>query len=406
MRIIFYNHTGLVSGAERMLLLLLASVPHDRFLVSLVCPLEGPLQSETKALGFPVHTAPSLTARFTYNPFKLFLYLLSASKVMLETRKTFVSLRPDLVHANTVRAGVVATIATIGTGIPVVWHIHDMLPAHPITLGIRLVAHSSPRIHLVACSKAAANTLPPFSSNGKTVEVIPNGIDMRLQAAPEVGLAKRNELQLSPSTFIVGTVGLITPRKGQLGVIRAFARLKEMAPNSALLIVGSAIFNKDHEYLKALQQEVASLDLRDSVHFLGQRSDAADLMQAMDLLVLNSVTEPFALVLLEAMRIGKAVLATDCGGPREIIEHGISGEIVPVGDLAALSGAMVRMEGDSALRSRYGMAAERIVRQSYTRERYVELWSRRYDLVLMTGASTQVQALSSEGSSVQAGGGH
>jgi len=130
------------------------------------------------------------------------------------------------------------------------------------------------------------------------------------------------------------------------------------------------------------------------------------LMQAMDLLVLNSVTEPFALVLLEAMRIGKAVLATDCGGPREIIEHGISGEIVPVGDLAALSGAMMRMEGDSALRSRYGMAAERIVRQSYTRERYVELWSRQYDLLLMTGASTQIQALSSEGSSVQAGGGH
>jgi glycosyltransferase involved in cell wall biosynthesis len=405
MKIVFYNHTGMVSGAEKMLLLLLANLPGDRFASTLICPSEGTLQSQAQSLGHSTQGTRPIAARFTYNPLKIVGYLFSVSGAILDTRKKFVSLKPDLIHAATVRAGIVATVATVGTGIPLIWHIHDMLPNHPITWAVRSLAHSSKRIHLVACSQAAADTLQPFHASSKQVEVIPNGIPMNL-ATPtaEAVSAKRRDLGIAPSTFVVAIVGMICPRKGQLGLIRAFAKLKEIEPDSALLIVGSAIFNKDHEYLELLKKEAALLDLGSSVHFLGQRNDVPMLLEVMDILAVNSTAEPFGLVLLEAMRIGKPVLATDCGGPRELIEQGVSGEIVPIAEEAALVEALARLHNSPALRARYGAAGYEIVHRKFTQEIYIDRWIDRYDsMVSTTSSHLRAGALLHEGISVQTG---
>ena len=405
MRIVFYNHTGLVSGAEKMLLLSIANLPRDVAEVILVCPEEGSLQSEAIALGIPTYTCRPILARFTYNPVLLIVYLWSIVRALYEVRNTFISLSPDILQANTVRAGIVASLATMGTRMRIIWHSHDILPAHALTTLVRLLAHSSRRIQVVACSKAAAYSLRPFTSKGVSVNVIHNGIEAaKFRGKPDVRKAKREEMGLRPASFAVGIIGQVTRRKGHLGLIRAFADLQSAIPEAVLLIIGAPIFHKDHEYLSVLEQEVAALQLGEKVRFLGQRPDIPALMQALDLIVLNSDVEPFALVLIEAMMTGKPVIATDCGGPPEIIHHGVDGEIVAVGDRPALVSAMIRLARNPGLRERYGKAAICCVELKFSSEQYISKWCDQYRRIITsthpTSGSTEV---ASENLEMQAG---
>jgi glycosyltransferase involved in cell wall biosynthesis len=405
MRIVFYNHTGIVSGAEKMLLLSLGNLPRNIFDVKLVCPEEGSLQDSASALGVPTYACNPIQARFTYNPFLFFQYLLSIAQAMFGLRKTFRSLSPDILQANTVRAGIVATISTLGTGLPIIWHTHDILPPHPLTTLIRLLAHSSKRIRIVACSRAAAHTLRPFTAKGIPVTVIHNGIDVtRFRNNPGARTTKREELDIRPESFVIGIVGQVTPRKGHLGVIRAFTELRSMVPQAILLIVGTPLFNKDQDYLQALEKEVSALHIKKSVRFLGQRSDIAVLMQALDLVVLNSDVEPFALVLIEAMTSGIACIATDCGGPTEIIHHGVDGEIVPTGDHQALVRAMTRLAQNSSLREKYGNAASRNVTLRFSKSQYIAEWCGLYNEINASALPlSNVVSIANESLDVQAG---
>jgi glycosyltransferase involved in cell wall biosynthesis len=405
MRIVFYNHTGIVSGAEKMLLLSLGNLPRNIFDLKLVCPEEGSLQEGASALGVPTYTCRPIRARFTYNPFLFFVYLLSIVRALIGIRKTLRFLSPDILQANTVRAGIVATISTIGTRLPIVWHAHDILPSHPVTTVIRLLAHSSRRIRIVACSRAAAHTLLPFTARGTPVTVIHNGIDVaRFRRNPDTRTAKRKELEFATESFVIGMVGQVTPRKGQLGLIRAFADLRSAVPEAVLLIVGAPLFNKDHDYLETLEREISALRLEQNVRFLGQRSDIEAMMQALDLFVLNSDVEPFALVLIEAMTLGIASIATDCGGPSEIIHHGVDGEIVAIGDHQTLVHAMTRLAGNPSLRNEYGNAASRNVTQKFSKNQYIAEWYNLYrEIDISAIPPSHMVCVANEGLDMQAG---
>lgn len=358
-----------------MLLLGLQHLPRPFFETALVCPGDGSLAEQAAGLGTQVVLCRSLHARFTYNPVKLFRYIGSILGAVSDLRGKFRSLRPDILHANTVRAGIVAMIATAWTGQAMVWHIHDMLPRHPLTLAIRLLAYSSRRVHLVACSAAAAATLGPVLQGSGGPRVIHNGCELAPANGDEqVRERKREELGLSPDDFVLGTIGQLTPRKGTLELIRAFADVKKQLPNAVLLVCGSAIFNRDELYVEKLHQEAASLGLTDAVRFLGHRSDAPQIMRALDLYVLNSKEEPFAISLIEAMLMEVPIVSSDSGGPSEMFRSGSEGEIVPVGDRKALTGAILKLAGDSALREKYRKAAGRLAARKYSKDRYIADW--------------------------------
>ncbi|HWZ51829.1 MAG TPA: glycosyltransferase [Granulicella sp.] len=361
MKIVFYNHTGQMSGAETMLMLALAGLPHRGFRVSLLCPENGPLRQAALDQGVEVHSAPAILVRFTSNPATFVRYCLSILASLRSLRHAIASQDPDVVHANTVRAGITATLATVGTRLPVVWHNHDMLPhAHPITVAIRLLATASRRVQTVACSRAAADTLQPFGRRHNPVAVVHNVPRADVQTMSEEEKAKkREELGVPESAFVVSSVGQITPRKGQYELIRAFAAARLHIPEAILLVCGAPLFNndKDEEYLEKLKHQIDILGLQQYVRLLGQRRDAIQIIGASDLYVLSSLREPYALTIIEAMAVGTPVLATDCGGPREIIRDGIDGQIVKPGDDRAMCEAIVRLANDPARRSRYAAVA-------------------------------------------------
>ena len=109
-KILFYNHTGQVGGAERLLLTLLEQLDRSKFDSILVCPAEGPLRELANQASVPTQPIDGLKARFTWRLGHLFRYLLSFVQIILQVRKKVSDIEPDLIHANSVRAGLVATM--------------------------------------------------------------------------------------------------------------------------------------------------------------------------------------------------------------------------------------------------------------------------------------------------------
>jgi glycosyltransferase involved in cell wall biosynthesis len=406
-RILFYNHTRLVSGAEHMLLLMLRVLDRERFEPTVACPIEGngDLDTRVAAQGTPLIPAPPLQARFTSNPFKLAAYIRSFAAAILGFRRQILAHRPDLIHANSVRAGIVATIATTGTRIPVLWQVQDDLPNHPISSGIRLLAFLNRRTRFVAVSKATARAFMGSLHFGSRLNVLYNAIDLDRfprKSSPLDSAAQsfRNELALAPSDLLVVSVGMIHTRKGLADLLTAFSLTKDRvpydhferseklsrddAPTAApqrlhLAIVGAPIFNDDHLHEAALKAQAHTLNLESRVHFTGPRSDVAAILRAADLLVLNASAEPFGLVLVEAMSSGTPVLATHVGGIPEIVTDNRTGFLVPPASPTLLAQRLEQLALSPASRAGVAEEAYRVVCPRFSIPVYTEALNALYD---------------------------
>jgi len=374
MKIVSYNHTGKVSGAERLLLNVLTRLDGVEFERIMVCPADGPLAGLAAEAGMPVNTVPNLEGRFTWRPGALLRYGKSFLEVIKDFREKIIELNPDLIHANSIRAGLVATGATLGLKMKVVWHLHDLLPRHPLSSAIRIVAALSKRSRMIAVSQAVRKNfggqLSPFLNN--RITVILNAIDLKSFSA--VGNDReeiRKGLSLENDDLAIGIVGQLTPRKGQMELLEAFEKLLRKVPRAVLVIAGAAIFDHDCEYEELLCATAQRLGISHRVRMLGARKDVPEIMRALDLLVINSRREPFGLVACEAMAVGTPVLATACDGLPEIIEHRRNGWLVPFGDQQPLVEALAFLAERPEVRRKLAGVAREDVAQRFALERYM-----------------------------------
>jgi sugar transferase (PEP-CTERM/EpsH1 system associated) len=180
--------------------------------------------------------------------------------------------------------------------------------------------------------------------------------------------------------LVIGTVGRLTPVKDQATLLRAIARLGEVAPvlfqRLRVLIAGDGPLR---EQLTALAVE---LGIAEIIWMTGDRDDIPELLSAMDVFVLPSLAEGISNTVLEAMSAGLPVIATAVGGNLELVEEGWNGCLVPVGDSYALANALNELLADENLLKQQGVNARKRMVEKFDWHRTVDEYLGVYEELL------------------------
>ncbi|MFH1417618.1 MAG: glycosyltransferase, partial [Planctomycetota bacterium] len=158
-------------------------------------------------------------------------------------------------------------------------------------------------------------------------------------------------LGIESSTFVVGTVGALSPVKDQSTLIAAVAQAARSVNHLRLLLVGEGPLRK------SLMDQAQAEGIADRVLFAGQREDVAQLLLAMDVYVCSSRSEEMSNAVLEALAAGLPVVSTDVGDHANVIRNERDGYIVPLGSSVAISNIIVTLAEDRNLCRRFALAA-------------------------------------------------
>ncbi len=187
----------------------------------------------------------------------------------------------------------------------------------------------------------------------------------------------RQSFNWTPNDFVVGCIGRLVAWKGQDVFLKALAEVKREIPDIKGLIVGGGIAKRDtdtsqpsfQEELLALAQ---ALGLAQNVHFTGFRDDIPALMGTVDILVHSSIEpEPFATTVIEGMMAGRPVIATNAGGMPEMINHGVTGLLVPPQDSQAMAQAILDYSHDRERMHRLALAGQQVAHTRLTAQRHI-----------------------------------
>lgn len=218
----------------------------------------------------------------------------------------------------------------------------------------------------VAQTERVANWLKENTGN-RNVVVIPNPVVYPILSQSKNGESKSD--MLSDNCRIILAVGRLISQKGFDSLIRAFSTACKDNSSWHLVILGDG---DNYDSLKSLAD---STDIGDRIHLVGRCADITSWYNRAEIFVLSSIFEGFPNVLVEAMAHGLAVVSTDCEyGPREIIDEGVNGMLVPVGDETAMSEGLTKLVQEEKLREKLGSNAKK-VRDTYSPENVLSKWT-------------------------------
>ena len=213
--------------------------------------------------------------------------------------------------------------------------------------------------HVIATSDAARRCLlaDGLASADRISMVGEWAEDEFFDAKRADGVMVRRELGLDVDAFVLGTVGMLRPDKGQEDLIHALRRIVEGTSRPVVALVIGGPTSETNDYEERLRAIVRARRLEAIVRFLGHRDDVAQLLPALDLLVVPSRTEAQSRAVPQAFAAGKPVVATNTGGLPELVRPAENGWLVPVGDVDALAAAILEAISRPRQRQRLGEQA-------------------------------------------------
>ena len=199
------------------------------------------------------------------------------------------------------------------------------------------------------------------------IHVIHNWVDFSARTVTQPATHVKAQYGFSEKS-VIGCIGRLHPQKGQIFLIRAFAQIKQQLPEHVLVLVG------DGPERATLTAEAECLGLAGRIFFLGGLSGGAynNMLAAIDIYVQPSVFEGLPRTVLDAMYMGKAIIASDANGNREAIKHGENGYLIPPQDADALAQAIMLMVNDAALRTTCAECAAQDVRLHFDMRRQLK----------------------------------
>lgn len=341
-----------MGGVERVILTLVVGLRRHGYEALLACPGEGQLPDAAREAGAAVLPCAFDRMRITANPVDLLRYpaawLRGAATIEQHCREQGVA----LIHTHHPVGTLYAMRAARRSRLPLIQHVHEVLPARlPYAAAMRVAATASTRFLCV--SGAGRALVESVGVSPERTEVIHNGVDPSFfEAGPP-----------SPATEVTGpgphfgVFGVIEPRKGYHVFLQAAAVLAERLPTAHFWVVGKLALEDKAGYLRHLRAMASAPNLEHRVTFTGHRRDVPRYMRAMDVVVQASTHhESLSMAMIEALTLGCRIVATDVGGTTEIVTHQRTGFIVPPGDAHALGAAMERMAAADACE--HGVRAE------------------------------------------------
>jgi glycosyltransferase involved in cell wall biosynthesis len=311
--------------------------------VAAACP-PGELDERLRRMGVATTPIPAVDAGFRldlrHTPSGVAAAGRGAVIVMRLARRRAV----HVVHANSVRAALIAVAAArLGAPRPTA-HVRDFLPHSAAGRLVRgIVNHGAAALVTNSAATAAQwgpTTLPT------TVAIGPVDID-RFDPARVDRAAARRDLGVADGGGPVLTVlAQLTPWKGQDLAIEVTARLRPRWPGVQLLIAGDVAFDSpattldNRTYASSLRSRATAPDVDGSVRFLGRKDDVPAVLAATDVLLVPSWHEPMGRTVLEALAMGVPVAATDQGGPAEVLTDPALGTLIPPRDVSAWTAAV------------------------------------------------------------------
>ncbi len=348
-------------GADVSLLHSIQSLNPKAYYPIVILPADMPagmLSAELDRLGVEYHVAHLGILRRKYLSLQRFLSLiLEFTRGVAYVRSTVCKHNASIVYVNTI----VSVSGAIGgrlAGLPVLWHVHEILSYPRPIRWILCQILSSCADRIVCVSSAVRESLirenPSLAD--KSV-VVYNAVPSEVGTFAGDGLELPLEIGVPPGTVIVGMVGRITHWKGQEILAEAAALVLKHLPDVHFVAVGSYFSDESH-YLQKIESLITRLELGRRFHILEYRANVTAVYRALDIFVLPSIKpEPFGRVTVEAMKQGCAVIATNHGGTPELIQDGVTGILVPPSDPKALAEAIEMLLANPDLREKIGRAA-------------------------------------------------
>jgi glycosyltransferase involved in cell wall biosynthesis len=381
-RILYIHHGKGIGGAPLSLLYLIRQLDRSRYEPVVLCLYESAAADLYRDEGVETHVARGIQT-FDHStllwyglrrPWRLPWRTLTFWPSVVNTRRTVKALRSALVHLNSAQLAPSA-IGAHQASVPVVWHVREQIA--PGYLGLRrrwlkrAIARYGDRV-IAICQNDADQLI----QNGK-IHVIYNFVDFaQFDRRIEPGTI-RQELGLDSERRLVVMLGGVNPAKGTWEFVRALPRVLRCVPNIHFLVLGhfpgfrgnqgikAALVRALYGYQHKIERFIHRQDLAAHITFTNARRDVPQVMADADLIVFPSTVPHFARPIIEAGAMAKPVVASDLGGPRELVVDGETGLLVLPSDPKVLAEAIIRILSNKQLAQHMGEAGYRRARQLF-----------------------------------------
>jgi len=368
-RILYVHGVEAIGGAERDLISLLKTLDRHKWEPHVGCPGTGPFREQLDAIVVPTHA-------LNLPPWRKVRAVLQRRSAVRRLGALVDQLDPALIHVNDiwwVPHTVRAVASRTSNSVPIVAHVRQEIePA-------KVRRYELDRVEaVIAISRQIEESLIAGGVSARKVRTLYSGIDLSERQLAHDGQAIRQMIGLPNGAVLLGTIANLFPRKGYEVMLRALPAILRAVPTVQYVIVGS----DDHGYADRLKRLAHELEIADRVHIVGFHDPVQPFLAALDLYVHPALMEGFGIAVVEAMAMGKAVVATTTGGLPEVVAQEETGLLVPPGDAESLAAAVVSLLEDRVRREQMGLCGKARAQERFSLDASVAHMEQFYSEVL------------------------
>lgn len=295
-------------------------------------------------------------------------------------RRTILQQQIDIVHTHQAVEALHAYLATVGTSVKRVMSFHMATANSRNMVALKLLV---PRMDAnVVVSEHLCDSLRKLYSfpPNRAPQIVYNGVDIKRLRTHTRRL--RQELSVAADGILLGMIGNFYPHgfKDQLTICRALPAVFREFPKSRFVFIGGSVGAP--QLIEQCLDVCRNEQIVDRVHFLGKRSDIADVINSLDVYVHSSTSESLGIAVIEAMLMGCPCVVSDIGGLREVSNDGKCADIFAARDAPGLAHKLISLLRDEPRRKALGMRGREWATRTFSIENHIEALKRLYERVL------------------------